>query len=91
MDKCRWLLLGLAIVVLLYALQAFGPLRLANDGIVYLSLATSALDGHGFTFHGAPERYPLGYPALLFLLAKTGLGKPWAFVGLNVLLLMVGI
>jgi len=81
----------LVLLALLYAVQCLTPLRLVNDSIVYLSIATSAVDGHGFLYHGAPERYPLGYPAAIFTLVKCGIGRAWAFVGLNCLCLGLGL
>jgi hypothetical protein len=82
------LLIGLS---LLYLVQIATPMRLNNDAIVYLSLATSAADGGGFNYHGAPERYPSGYPGLIFLLVKSGLGHASAFTALNCVFLGFGI
>jgi hypothetical protein len=81
---------GILVVAVIYLLQIFSPMRLIDDGVVYLSLATSAVDGHGFVYHGSPERYPPGYPALIYLLVKSGLGYSWAFNGLNLLFLALG-
>lgn len=75
------------IVALAYFVQCATPLRLINDGIDYLMQASSALDGHGFLLHGTRSMRPPGYPALIFVLARLGLGTSWAFVALNCLML----
>jgi hypothetical protein len=82
---------GLAFLVsLAYLLQIASPLRLVGDGVDYLLQASSAVDGHGFRVHGAQSMRPPGYPALIFLLVKAGIGKSWAIVALNCLLLGIG-
>jgi len=78
------------VIAVIYLLQVFSPMRLVDDGVVYLSIATSAVDGHGFVYHGSPERYPLGYPALIYLLVKLGLGYSWAFNALNCVFVGLG-
>jgi hypothetical protein len=90
-QSAKPIVLGILAIATIYLLQIYSPLRLVNDGVVYLSLATSAVDGHGFIYHGAPEQYPLGYPALIYLLVKMGLGHAWAFNALNCLFLGLAI
>jgi hypothetical protein len=87
----NFLVVLLIAVSLVYAVQIATPMRLNTDAIVYLSLATSAVDGTGFNYHGAPERYPLGYPVLIYLIVKMGLGYSCAFTALNCLLLGLGV
>ncbi len=82
--------LALAIVSVVYLVQIATPLRLVNDGVDYLLQASSAIDGHGFLVHGVRSMRPPGYPALIFLLAKAGLGTSWAIVALNCFLLGIG-
>ena len=83
--------LALALVSLAYLLQVLTPLRLVGDGIDYLLEASSAMDGGGFRVHGESTiRRPPGYPALIVVLAKAGVGYSWAIVALNCLLLGVG-
>jgi hypothetical protein len=84
------LVLALLLVSLAYLLQIASPLRLIVDGIDYLLQASSAADGGGFRVHGLRSVRPPGYPALIFLLVKAGIGKSWAIVALNCLLLGVG-
>lgn len=81
---------ALAIVSIVYLVQIATPLRLINDGVDYLLQASSAIDGHGFLIHGERSMRPPGYPALIFLLAKVGLGTSWAIVALNCFLLGIG-
>jgi hypothetical protein len=75
------------LVALAYLAQCASPLRLINDGVDYLMQASSALDGHGFLLHGTRSMRPPGYPALIFVLARLGLGTSWAIVALNCLML----
>lgn len=83
-----WLAFGL--VSAAYLVQVASPLRLVNDGVDYLLQASSALDGGGFRVHGEQSMRPPGYPALIVVLAKAGVGKSWAIVALNCLLLGIG-
>ena len=83
--------LVLLILILCYALQVFSPLRLNNDAIALLSMGESAAEGHGFLQHGQKTVFPQGYPALLEIMLKTGLGHSWAIIGLNVILLAAGL
>ena len=82
--------LAFALVSVAYLVQIATPLRLISDGIDYLLQASSALDGGGFRVHGEQSMRPPGYPALIFVLAKVGLGRSWAIVALNCVLLGVG-
>ena len=82
--------LALLLVSLAYLVQIASPLRLVGDGVDYLLQASSAADGHGFRVHGEQSMRPPGYPALIFLLVKAGIGKSWAIVALNCLLLGIG-
>lgn len=82
--------LCLVIVSIAYLVQIATPLRLINDGVDYLLQASSALDGNGFRVHGVQSMRPAGYPALIFVLVKLGVGKSWGIVALNCLLLGLG-
>jgi hypothetical protein len=82
--------LALLLVSLVYLVQIASPLRLVGDGVDYLLQASSAADGNGFRVHGEQSMRPPGYPALIFLLVKAGIGKSWAIVALNCLLLGIG-
>ncbi len=82
--------LAFVIVSIAYLVQIATPLRLVFDGIDYLLQASSAIDGNGFLFHGVHSMRPPGYPALIFVLAKAGIGNSVAIVALNCLLLGIG-
>jgi hypothetical protein len=82
--------LALLLVSLVYLVQIASPLRLVGDSVDYLLQASSAADGSGFRVHGEQSMRPPGYPALIFLLVKAGIGKSWAIVALNCLLLGIG-
>lgn len=81
---------ALLLVSLAYLVQMASPLRLIGDGVDYLLQASSAADGNRFRVHGEQSMRPPGYPALIFLLLKAGMGKSWAIVALNCLLLGIG-
>ncbi|MGC2274192.1 MAG: hypothetical protein WA539_19615, partial [Candidatus Sulfotelmatobacter sp.] len=70
------------LISLAYLMQIASPLRLVGDGVDYLLQASSAADGYGFRVHGEKSMRPPGYPALIFLLLKAGIGKSWAIVSL---------
>src|SRR5205085_8050128 len=68
-----------------YLIALCSPVRLAPDSIVYLARAHGIPDPPGF-----PD-YPPGYPALLKGLGHVGLDTPAGLVGLNLVLLAVGL
>jgi hypothetical protein len=74
-----------------YALQVFSPIRLCYDATVLLSMGESAAYGGGFLDHGVKTVFPPGYPAALAVLLRMGLGHPSAIIGLNLVLLVVGL
>lgn len=82
--------LSFVLVSVAYLTQIATPLRLVSDGIDYLLQASSAVDGNGFRVHGEQSMRPPGYPALIVVLAKAGVGRSWAIVALNCLLLGIG-
>jgi len=86
----RLICTAVIIVFIVYLLQTLSPLRLVGDGIDYLLQASSAADGHGFLVHGQRSMRPPGYPFLIFVLIKVGIGQPWAIVALNCLFLGLG-
>jgi len=83
-------ILLLALIVC-FLLQMFSPLRLCSDSLILLSMAQSAAQGTGFLDHGEATVFPPGYPALVAILVKAGLGHPWAIVALNALLCATGL
>jgi hypothetical protein len=82
--------IALLILLLLYALQLFSPLRLNTDSLVFLSLAESAAEGKGFLYHGKVTHYPNGYPALVAWLDYWGWANPGSLVAINLLFLGLG-
>jgi hypothetical protein len=83
----RIVILGLSIF---YLLQLASPLRLNTDAVVFLSLAESFINGHGFLYKGMPSHFPPGYPALLSLLDFVGLSYSWGFIAANIIFLAIG-
>ena len=79
----------LLLLMFLFVLQVFSPLRLNTDAVALLSIGDSA--AHGGGFYSEEGVFPPGYPALLALLMKAGLGHPWAIVGMNLVFLSVGL
>lgn len=82
---------GLMALCVIYVLQLFSPLRLNTDSIVYLTMATSAADGQGFLAFGRTDIFPQGYPALLSVVIRAGLGHSWTFIAINLIALGVGL
>lgn len=80
-----------AIATIGYAVQCFTPIRITQDALNYLWLGTSASHGEGFTVKGAPTLSPLGYPGLICLMIKIGLGRSWCLNLLNLLGIGVGL
>jgi hypothetical protein len=72
-----------------YVLAAAGPLRLQDDGIVYLSLARSLVTGARYRPPGID--FPRGYPALLATLEWLGIDRVWTFVLLNLVFVALGL
>jgi hypothetical protein len=81
----------LAFLAICFAVQIFSPLRLDTDSVVLLSVADSVAHGGGFMDNGQKTVFSPGYPALLAVLIRTGLAHSWSFIGLNVILLAVGL
>jgi hypothetical protein len=81
----------IALVSAPYLLLLKSPLRLAGDEISYLSIGAHMAGG--FPAFRAPHeiQYPHGYPALIAGLDRAGLDFPWAFVGLNLIFLALGL
>jgi hypothetical protein len=83
--------LVVAVLSIPYLIALKSPLRLTPDAVVYLSLARGIAIEMPFRPAGEPKPGPHGYPHLLALLDRAGLGVPWAFVALNLLFLAVGL
>jgi hypothetical protein len=83
--------LAVAAVAAPYLLLLKSPLRLAGDEITYLSLGARMVDSSFPLPPDIPIHYPRGYPALIAALDKIGLGVPWAFVLLNLVMLAIGL
>jgi hypothetical protein len=80
-----------AVLSIPYLIALKSPLRLTPDAVVYLSLARGIAIKMPFKQAGEPKPGPHGYPHLLALLDRAGLGMPWAFVALNLLFLAVSL
>ena len=65
----------------MYLLQLAAPLRIDNDSVAYLMAAIQLAD------HGFPSTYhlPIGYPALVALLLRSGLATAQSLMLLNIL------
>jgi hypothetical protein len=88
-----WATLGvLTVLGVGYAAQLPTPLRVNTDAVTYLTMAASAADGQGFTLPGDRRpQFPIGYPSLIVGLDRLGLATSWAFVGINLLFLGLGL
>lgn len=78
---------AVAVLGAVYLLQAVTPLRLDNDAVVYLRMATSFADGIPMDRTGLPP----GYPALVAFLDSLGLGFPFVFVLVNMAFIAAGL
>ena len=78
-----------ALMVIVYLVQALGPLRINNDGVSYLGLAISMVDGRDLPLSPIAAQYPPGYPLLLAGLDVVGLGSPAGIVLLNLAFLLL--
>ena len=79
------------LLIACYALQTCSPLRLDADAVALLSMADSAAHGGGFVDQGHRTVFPPGYPALIAVLSRSGLGYSSAIIGMNLLLLLGGL
>jgi len=81
----------LAFLSVLYLAQAASPLRLNTDSVVFLSMAASAVDGHGFLYQGSTTHFPRGYPAIVAAMDYAGIASSSALVLLNCLFIAFGL
>src|SRR5687768_4169481 len=77
-------LLGLGAV---YVLQTVSPLRLDSDAVDYLTTAAAIADGRALP----TVPFPLGYPVMIAMLDRAGLGSPFFFILANSLFLGLGL
>jgi hypothetical protein len=87
--KRRLIWLSLSLVMLLYLLQLPTPLRVNTDGTIYLSLAASFNDGHGFIWHSHKAHFPSGYPAVIAGLERIGMGNSAGLITWNYLMIAI--
>jgi hypothetical protein len=83
----RWLIAAIVSLAAFYLLQLVAPLRIDNDSVAYLMAATQLADD------GFPSTYPLpiGYPAIVGLLMRSGLANAQSLMLLNLLSIATGI
>ncbi len=88
-EQLFYLVVGSFIVF--YGLQAFSPLRLTTDGIVYLSLADAAMTKgiHATLSESSP--FPKGYPVFVYLLMKARLFSAASLLLSNLLFFVLGL
>ena len=77
----------ISVLGILYVLQAISPMRLDNDSVVYLHMATSIADG----IRLEPTGLPPGYPTLIAALDGLGLGRSFVFVLMNCVFIAIGL
>ena len=76
-----------AALAVAYLAQTLTPLRLDNDSVVYLRMAAAMADGVSIE----PTGLPIGYPAMIALLDKVGLGSSFFFVLANLGFIAIGL
>lgn len=77
------LVLFTALLALWHLAQGWSPLRLSADGVHFLQVAASVADGAGYLYQGTATYYPHGYPTLIAVLDRAGLGISWMIFGVN--------
>jgi len=71
----------------LYVLQAVSPLRLESDAVDYLSTGAAIADGRALP----KVSFPPGYPTIIAMLDRAGLGSSFFFILANCLFLGIGL
>ena len=88
-TKQRVIWVGLVLVAVAYLVQLPTPLRVNTDGNVYLELAASFNDGHGFIWHKHKSHFPAGYPIVVAALERLGLASSAGLVAWNYLMIAI--
>lgn len=78
---------SIAVLAVAYLAQTLTPLRLDNDSVVYLRMAAAMADGVSIE----PTGLPIGYPAMVALLDRIGLGSSFFFVLVNCAFIALGL
>ena len=81
----------LVLIVILYALQLFSPLRLNGDATALLTIAESGAAGTGFLLDGQKTQFPPGYPAAVAVLLRAHVFGSATLMGLTFLCLGAGV
>jgi hypothetical protein len=87
LDRFGWFEWSLTALTAVYLLQMLSPIRLDTDSVRYLMIAIGMADGTPVADIGAPS----GYPALIALLIRIGLGKAPVIVLVNCLSMAAGL
>lgn len=86
--SARWAsLAGIVALALVYMLQAATPLRLDDDALDYLNIATAITDGRPTPNLPIPH----GYPWIVSVLERAGMGASAFFVLANCVFLAIGL
>lgn len=83
----RLFLIALFGLSALYLLQTVSPLRLDSDAVDYLSTGAAIADGRALP----KVLFPPGFPAIISLLDRAGLGSSFFFILLNCVCLGLGL
>ena len=85
-DRLRWPLM--IAVIVLYLAGYNTAWRYQPDSALYLEIGRNIAEGHGFTYHGVPNR--LAYPGLPYLLATIHRVAPWHVIPVaNAVMLLI--
>jgi len=87
--KRRVIAVGLGLVVLAYLVQLPTPLRANTDALVYLTLAASFNDGHGFVWHNHKTHFPPGYPVIVARLERLGFASSAGLIVWNYIMMTI--
>lgn len=87
----KWVKVALAIIVSIYLLDCFTPLRLHVDTVRYYAIKDCIEFGCPPDSDAATDYFPYGYTALLLILSKLGILKSFTIVFLNTVYLFAGL
>ncbi|MEM6393277.1 MAG: hypothetical protein AAF797_10930 [Planctomycetota bacterium] len=87
----RWWLGLMVLLLLVYAAQVPGHMRMMNDSLSYFARTHNLLEGRGLFYDDGFVNHPAGYSVLLAGMITLGLDNVYWFIAVNVLSLAAGL
>lgn len=91
LTSIHYLAVVICVLAGVYVVQIQSPLRIGGDAKAYLTMARTRAEGSGLYAKNEDSHFPPGYPFLLSLLVRLGLGSSAQIVSLNLLMLCIGL